>query len=171
MVDCGLHVADGYVALHLKQKFKHFCKHWGKDLFEDAKATVQEKFIEQYKQLHAGSGSSLSTKVKKAPNAMKHQNSDDMVELEEEVEGDIVEALEVLKCLLHHGLVFCHMVFTSDVEKEFDNLEDYFEAGKTHFDMVNDHETFLWDQLVEDEDEDDSAEDGTDKLVIYFDFD
>ncbi|PPQ82781.1 hypothetical protein CVT25_009276 [Psilocybe cyanescens] len=58
-------VSDAHIicmALHPKQKFKHFCKHWGKDLFEDAKATVQENFIEQYKQLHAGSGTSSSTK-------------------------------------------------------------------------------------------------------------
>ena len=84
------------------------------------------------------------------------------------MKGDIVEALKVLKRLLHKGLIFCHVVFTADIEKELDDLEDCINDMQTYFDVVNEAEAFSWDQLVED-DEYDGTDDSTGKFVTELD--
>lgn len=85
------------------------------------------------------------------------------------LKGDIVEALEVLKCLLHQGLIFRHVVFTADIERELDNLEDGFDDKKTYIEIVTEAEMFSWDQLVEDNEDGDDADDSIDELVMEFD--
>src|SRR5882757_4824670 len=80
------------------------------------------------------------------------------------LKGDIVEALECLKCLLHHDLLFRQVTFTAEIEKELDEIEDRLEGDKTYFEVVDDAEAFSWDQLVEDADDDDSPIDLVTKL-------
>jgi hypothetical protein len=84
------------------------------------------------------------------------------------LKGDIVVALEVLKCLLHQGLIFCHVVFTANIERLLDNLGDGFDDEKSYTETVTEGEMFSWDQLVEDEDNN-GTNNGMDELVIDFD--
>jgi hAT family C-terminal dimerisation region len=84
------------------------------------------------------------------------------------LKGDIVEALEVLKSLLHQGLIFRHVAFTANIERELDNLEDGFDDEKTYVETVIEAEMFSWDQLVEDDEDKDGIDDSIDGLVIEF---
>jgi hypothetical protein len=84
------------------------------------------------------------------------------------LKGEIVEALEVLKCLLHQGLIFHHVVFTADIKRELDNLGDGFDDEKTYMETVTKAEMFSWDQLVEDNEDKDSNDNGIDGLVMEF---
>ena len=39
------------------------------------------------------------------------------------LKGDIVEAIECIKCLLHHNLIFRRTVTLDEIEKELEDLE------------------------------------------------
>jgi hypothetical protein len=84
------------------------------------------------------------------------------------LKGDIVEALEVLKCLLHQDLIFHHVVFTANIERELDDLEDDFDDKKIYVETVTEAEMFSWDQLVEDDDDNNGANNSIDELVMEF---
>ena len=84
------------------------------------------------------------------------------------LKGDIVKALKVLKSLLHQGLIFHHVAFTANIERELDNLEDGFDDEKTYVETVIEAEMFSWNQLVEDDEDKDGIDDSIDGLVIEF---
>lgn len=69
------------------------------------------------------------------------------------LKADIVEALQCLKCLIHHDLLFREVDSTTEIEKELDDLGNPPDGKKNSVDTVNEAETFSWDQLVEDNDE------------------
>ncbi|KAG5650903.1 hypothetical protein H0H81_010591 [Sphagnurus paluster] len=86
------------------------------------------------------------------------------------LKGDIVEALEILKCLLHQGLVFCHVAPTSDIETELEDTDDISDDEMTYFDTVKEADMFSWAQLVDEDDgEDSAAVNGDDELIVDFD--
>ena len=69
------------------------------------------------------------------------------------LKGDIVEALECIKCLLHHDLIFRSTITLDQVEKELEDVEvDEELAGSKE--IVDEGEEFTWDSLVDDEEED-----------------
>jgi hypothetical protein len=66
------------------------------------------------------------------------------------LKGDIVEALECIKCLLHRDLIFRPTITLDQVEKELEDAEvDEELAGFRE--IVNEGEEFTWDTLVDDE--------------------
>ena len=72
------------------------------------------------------------------------------------LKGDIVEALECLKCLLHRDLIFREVVTAAGLEKELENVDtDDGETGSPA-EIVAETNEFLWDQVLDDvEDEGD----------------
>jgi len=72
------------------------------------------------------------------------------------LKGDIVEALECLKCLLHRDLIFCEVVTAAGLEKELENVDtDDGETGSPA-EIVAETNEFSWDQVLDDvEDEGD----------------
>jgi hypothetical protein len=75
----------------------------------------------------------------------------------------------VLAGLFKGHLIFHDVVFTANIERELDNLGDDFDDEKTYMEMVDEAEQFSWDQLVEDDEDDDSADDEIDGLVMELD--
>ena len=69
------------------------------------------------------------------------------------LKGDIVEALECIKCLLHHNLIFRPTVTLDQVEKELEDVEVDEELVGFR-EIVNKGEEFTWDTLIDDEEED-----------------
>ena len=64
------------------------------------------------------------------------------------LKGDIVEALQCLKCMYHNNLIFCEVVVATEEEEEIKDMDLVLAAGS---DTVEDE--FTWDQLlVDDED-------------------
>jgi hypothetical protein len=67
------------------------------------------------------------------------------------LKGDIVEALECIKCLLHHNLIFRPTITLDQIEIELEYLEvDEELAGFKE--TVEESEGFTWDALFDDED-------------------
>jgi hypothetical protein len=71
-----------------------------------------------------------------------------------------------LASLFKGHLIFHDVVFTANIKRELNDLEDDFDDEKTYMEMVDEAEWFSWDQLVEDDEDDDSADDG---LVMELD--
>jgi len=70
------------------------------------------------------------------------------------LKGDIVEALQCIKCAIRHDLLFREAGPSSVFETEGDSELDTEETGEG-----SDVEDFSWDELlIEDEDEDEEAE-------------
>ena len=69
------------------------------------------------------------------------------------LKGDIVEALEHLKCLFHHNLLFHDVPSTDDIEAELERNET--PCGQEADEVVADADDFSWDQLVVEDDSDD----------------
>jgi len=69
------------------------------------------------------------------------------------LKGDIVEALECLKCLLHSNLIFCPTVTLEQIENELEDVEVDEELGGFR-EIVAESEGFTWDNLLDDEEED-----------------
>jgi hypothetical protein len=63
------------------------------------------------------------------------------------LKGDIVEALQCLKCLYHGGLIFGEIVGASEIEEELE-LNDCVNAEAVSQDVVDDADKFSWDQVV-----------------------
>ena len=71
------------------------------------------------------------------------------------LQGDIVEALQVLKWMLNNDIIFRDVDLIQDIEDELENAEDVDEV-KDYVDVVTTE--FSWDQLLAD-DEDNSVVD------------
>jgi hypothetical protein len=72
------------------------------------------------------------------------------------LKGDIVEALQCLKCLYHNELIFREVLTSAQVEKEMDLLEETLENVSVSFEAQN---SFSWDQIIVDAEDDDSSSD------------
>jgi hypothetical protein len=69
------------------------------------------------------------------------------------LKGDIVEAIECVKCLLHHHLIFRPTVTLDQIEKELEVVEVDEELPGFR-EIVEESEEFTWDALLDDEEED-----------------
>ena len=69
------------------------------------------------------------------------------------LKGDIVEAIECLKCLIHKDLLFREVCHAKELELELENDEQVLE-NKDYIDTVKEGDGFTWDQLLEDGEED-----------------
>ena len=71
------------------------------------------------------------------------------------LKGDIVEAVEVVKCLLHHDLIFREVLNMALVEKELEIvLID--EEVSLYADAVLQADEFNWDSLIDSDDDEDA---------------
>ena len=68
------------------------------------------------------------------------------------LQGDIVEAVEVIKCLLHHDLIFCEVLNMAHMEKELEDLLIDEELG-LYADAVLQVDEFTWDSLIDDDED------------------
>jgi len=68
------------------------------------------------------------------------------------LKGDIVEALECIKCLLHHNLIFRPTVTLEQIENELEDVEVDEELVGFR-EIVEESEGFTWDALLDDEEE------------------
>lgn len=73
------------------------------------------------------------------------------------LKGDIVEALECLKCMFHNDIIFRDVPISEEVEAELDGM-DTLDEEKDFVETVEEAESFSWDQLLADEDDDDDGE-------------
>jgi hypothetical protein len=72
------------------------------------------------------------------------------------LKGDIVEALECLKCLLHRDLIFREVVTAADLEKELESVDTDDGETASPAEIVAETNEFSWDQVLDDvEDEGD----------------
>ena len=62
------------------------------------------------------------------------------------LKGDIVEALQCLKCMYHNNLIFCKVVVATEKEEELEDMNLEL-AADDH--AVEDE--FMWDQLLTDD--------------------
>jgi hypothetical protein len=76
------------------------------------------------------------------------------------LKGDIVEALECLKCLLHRNIIFREVIPASELEQELDS-EEIVDNERDFAEAVEEANEFSWDQLLADE-ADDDGENGED---------
>ena len=70
------------------------------------------------------------------------------------LKGDIVEALQCLKCMYHEDLIFRAVVTNREVQDEMENTE-YFEQCGTMDEVCEDAKAFTWDSLIEDDENED----------------
>ena len=63
------------------------------------------------------------------------------------LKGDIVEALQCLKCLYHGGLIFHKIVGASEIEEELES-GDCVDAEAVSQDVDDDADKFSWDQVA-----------------------
>jgi hypothetical protein len=75
----------------------------------------------------------------------------------------------VLAGLFKGHLILHDVVFTANIKRELNNLGDNFDDEKTYMEMVDEAEQFTWDQLVEDDEDDNSADDEMNGLVMELD--
>jgi len=79
------------------------------------------------------------------------------------LKGDIVEALECLKCLLHRDLIFREVVTAADLEKELESIDTDDGDTASPAEIVAETNGFSWDQVLDDvEDEGDDEIDSFD---------
>jgi len=76
-----------------------------------------------------------------------------------QLKGDIVEALECLKCMFHSDIIFRNVPTSEEVEVELDSME-IFDKDKDFVEAVEEAERFSWDQLLADGDEDGDEDEG-----------
>jgi len=69
------------------------------------------------------------------------------------LKGDIVEALQCLKCFYHHDLIFRDVVSSSVIEKELDS-EDILDVDMDSTEAFGKGEEFSWDEIVADDEDD-----------------
>ena len=74
------------------------------------------------------------------------------------LKGDIVEALQCLKCIYHEDLIFRDVELSVDVEGEMENTE-YFDQDQSTAEACNSAAEFTWDTLIVDDDEDNGNDD------------
>ena len=71
------------------------------------------------------------------------------------LKGDIVKALQCLKCMYHEDLIFRAVVTNREVQDEMENTE-YFEQSETTDEICEEAKTFTWDSLIEDDEDEDN---------------
>ena len=74
-----------------------------------------------------------------------------------QLKGDIVEALECIKCFLHHNFIFRSTITLDQIEKELEVVEVDEELVGFR-EIVAESEGFTWDALL-DEEEDGGSQD------------
>ena len=70
------------------------------------------------------------------------------------LKGDIVEVLQILKCLFHHDLIFQEVLRSSVIEKELDG-EEIVDVDIDSGEAFGQGESFSWDELLADDGDDD----------------
>lgn len=70
------------------------------------------------------------------------------------LKGDIVEALQCLKCLYHHDLIFREVIDSSVIEKELDS-DDIVDVDIDSGEAFGQGESFSWEDLIADIGDDD----------------
>src|SRR5258707_13272166 len=65
------------------------------------------------------------------------------------LKGDIVEALECLKCLLQRDIIFREVVTAADLEKELESVDVDGGTGSSA-EIVAETNEFCWDRLLDD---------------------
>ena len=68
------------------------------------------------------------------------------------LQGDIVEVVKVIKCLLHHDLIFREVLNMAHMEKELEDLLIDEELG-LYADAVLQADEFTWDSLIDDDED------------------
>lgn len=79
------------------------------------------------------------------------------------LQGDIVEALECIKCLIHRDLLFREVLNVEQVEKDLEDLVIDEEVGQST-DAVSQGDNFSWDGVLVDE-VDSSPEENTMEIL------
>lgn len=72
-----------------------------------------------------------------------------------QLKGDIVEALQCLKCLYHNELIFREVLTSAEVEKEMELMEETLDQVSASFKA---QDSTLWDQIIVDDDSDSEIE-------------
>jgi hypothetical protein len=78
------------------------------------------------------------------------------------LKGDIVEALQCLKCMLHRNLIFREVVVAEELAGELEEHE--FIVDKDCVDTVQEADEFSWDKAFDDEEDEEGV-----KFVETFD--
>ena len=66
------------------------------------------------------------------------------------LKGNIVEALQCMKCLIHCDLIYREVVVATELEEELES-EDIVDTDKNYTDTVKEADVFSWDQVLEDD--------------------
>jgi hAT family C-terminal dimerisation region len=74
------------------------------------------------------------------------------------LKGDIVEALQYIKCHYHQDLIFREVIDSSVIEKELDN-DDIVDVDIDSGEAFGQGEPFSWDDLIADIGDDDENDD------------
>lgn len=72
-----------------------------------------------------------------------------------QLKGDIVEALQCLKCLYHNELIFREVLTSAEVEKEMELMEETLDQVSASFKA---QDSTSWDQIIVDDDSDSEIE-------------
>ena len=68
------------------------------------------------------------------------------------LKGDIVEALECIKCIYHHGLLFREFPSISQVEQELE-AQEMDKDLESFADAVMEAQDFAWDSILDDDED------------------
>jgi len=71
------------------------------------------------------------------------------------LKGDIVEALQCLKCMFHNDIIFRDVLISDELEAELDSIaaQDLGEEKDT-VETVEEAKKFSWDELIESDNDD-----------------
>ena len=73
------------------------------------------------------------------------------------LKGDVVEALQCMKCIYHNELLFREVQVASDIEKELDAAEVVdVEMGLDE--VLEEADRFSWDSMIVDDDDEEDLE-------------
>jgi hypothetical protein len=73
--------------------------------------------------------------------------------------GDIVEALECLKCMFHNDIIFRDVPNFEEVEGDLEGLNANLDDDRDVFETVQEAGNFSWDQLIADDGDDEGDDD------------
>ena len=62
------------------------------------------------------------------------------------LKGDIVKALQCMKCLIHRDLIYREVVVATELKSE-----DIVDTDKNYTDTVKEADVFSWDQVLKDD--------------------
>ena len=66
------------------------------------------------------------------------------------LKGDIVEALQCMKCIYHNDLLFWEVLVLSKIESELDG-EDIIDVDMDSGEVLEEADEFSWDKVVADD--------------------